>query len=179
MSDISVVANFATTAADGKIYQVAYYNLDMVISVGYRVKSNKGIQFRQWANKVLKNYIVKGYVINQQVKLEQLEDLKNTVKLLSNVISTQSLTAGEATGLLQVITNYTYALDTLDRYDYQSLNIDNTTREETFRATYENAVQAIETLREKFGNGGLFANEKDGSFKSSINTIYQTFDGND
>jgi prophage maintenance system killer protein len=80
---------------------------------------------------------------------------------------------------LQVITDYTYALDTLDRYDYQSLNIDNITREGPFRATYENAMQAIETLREKFGSGGLFANEKDESFKSSINTIYQTFDGND
>jgi prophage maintenance system killer protein len=179
LSDISVVANFATTAADGKIYQVAYYNLDMVISVGYRVKSNRGIQFRQWANRVLKDYLIKGYAVNQQAKAEQLEDLKNTVKLLSNVISAQSLTVGEATGLLQVITDYTYALDTLDRYDYQSLNIDNTTREEPFRATYENAMQAIETLREKFGSGGLFANEKDESFKSSVNTIYQTFDGND
>lgn len=81
--------------------------------------------------------------------------------------------------ILQVIKDYTYALDTLDKYDYQSLEIDNTTKEETFRATYDNAMEAIETLRNKFGTKGLFANEKDQSFKSSINTIYQTFGGED
>jgi prophage maintenance system killer protein len=179
LSELPVVANFATTASDGKIYQVSYYNLDMVLSVGYRVKSNRGIQFRQWANRVLKEYLIKGYAINQRVKAAQLEDLKSTIRLLSNVINAQSLTAVEATGLLQVITDYTYALDTLDRYDYQSLGIDNTTPGACFRATYESAMEAIGTLRQKFGSGDLFANEKDESFKSSINTIYQTFDGID
>lgn len=179
LKEISVVANFATTATDGKTYKVDHYNLDMIISIGYRVKSNRGIQFRIWANKILKEYIIKGYSINQQAKTEQLEDLKNTVKLLSNVINTQSLTADEATGLLKVITDYTYALDTLDRYDYQSLEIDYTTQEDTFIATYDSAMEAIKILRDKFGSGGLFANEKDRSFKSSINTIYQTFEGND
>jgi prophage maintenance system killer protein len=162
-----------------QIYQTKYYNLDAVLSVGYRVNSKNATQFRIWANKVLKEYIVKGYVINHNAKVEQLEDLKQTVKLLSNVISNQSLTAGEATGLLKVITDYTYALDTLDKYDYQSLEINNTTKEISFHATYENAMEAIGTLRRKFGSGGLFGNEKDQSFQSSINTIYQTFDSKD
>jgi len=105
--------------------------------------------------------------------------LKQTVKLLSNVLNSQSLTADEATGLLKVITDYTYALDTLDRYDYQSLEINETTKKISFQATYDNAMEAIDTLRRKFGSGGLFGNEKDSSFQSSINTIYQTFDGKD
>ena len=105
--ELPVVAKFATTATDGKIYQMEYYNLDMIISVGYRVKSIRGVQFRMWANTVLKEYIIKGYAINQQAKAEQFEDLKNTVKLLSNVIHTQDLTADEAKGLLKVITDYT------------------------------------------------------------------------
>ncbi|MDR3286748.1 MAG: virulence protein RhuM/Fic/DOC family protein [Prevotellaceae bacterium] len=175
----SVYANFAYTATDGKTYKVEYFNLDVVISVGYRVKSQRGVQFRIWANKILKEYITKGYAVNQQVKLEQLESLKQTVKLLSNVVNAQNLTADEATGLLKVITDYTYALDTLDKYDYQSLQIDSTTKEIPFRATYDSAMQAIETLRNKFSSGGLFGNEKDQSFRSSINTIYQTFDGVD
>jgi prophage maintenance system killer protein len=162
-----------------QVYQTKFYNLDAILSVGYRVNSKNATQFRIWANKVLKEYIVKGYAINQRAQVEQLEDLKQTVKLLSNVLNAQSLTADEATGLLKVITEYTYALDTLDRYDYQSLEINETTKKSSFRATYEDAKGAIDTLRQKFGSGGLFGNEKDQSFQSSINTIYQTFDGND
>lgn len=177
LNDISVVAKFATTATDGKTYQMEYYNLDMVISVGYRVKSNRGIQFRIWANSVLKEYLIKGYAINQNAKTEQLEDLKKTVKLLSNVIDAKTLSADEATGLLRVITDYTYALDTLDRYDFQKLEIEKTTTEEPFKANYDNAMEAIHVLRDKFRSGGLFGNEKDQSFKSSISTIYQTFGG--
>lgn len=177
LNNISVVAKFATTATDGKTYQMEYYNLDMVISIGYRVKSNRGVQFRIWANSVLKEYLIKGYAINQNAKAEQLEDLKRTVKLLSNVIDSKALSADEATGLLRVITDYTYALDTLDRYDYQKLEIERTTTEEPFKANYDNAMEAIFVLRDKFGSGGLFGNEKDQSFKSSISTIYQTFGG--
>ena len=177
LQDIPVVANFATTAADGKKYNVDHYNLDVVISVGYRVKSNRGIQFRIWANRVLKEYLVKGYAINSKLQAEQLENMKDAVRLMSNVLDKQSLSGDEATGLLKVIRDYTYALDTLDRYDYQQLTIDNTTANEPFRATYESAMLAITELRDKFGSGKLFGNEKDDSFKSSINTIYQTFDG--
>lgn len=176
LRDIPVVANFATTAADGKVYQVEHYNLEMIISVGYRVKSSRGVQFRLWANGVLKAYLVKGYAIDERIKLRQYNDLKQTVKLLSNVLQSKELTAGEATGLLQVIRDYTYALDTLDRYDHQQLVIEETTHKETFRATYEYAKEAIAVLKDKFGGSALFGNEKDPSFHSSINTIYQTFD---
>ena len=179
LEEYSVCSILEHTAKDGKMYQTKFYSLDAILSVGYRVNSKNATQFRIWANKVLKEYIVKGYAINQRAKVEQLDDLKQTVKLLSNVLDTQSLTADEATGLLKVITDYTYALDTLDRYDFQSLEISETTKEPSFRATYDNAMEAIETLRLKFGSGGLFGNEKDESFKSSVNTIYQTFDGKD
>lgn len=156
---------------------IIYYNLDMIISVGYRVNSMRGTQFRIWANKILKDYLIKGYAINQQVKAAQLEDLKSTVRLLSNVIEHRQLTMDEANGLLRVITDYTYGLDTLDKYDYQQLEVDSTTPTEEFRATYEEAMEAIHLLQEKFGSSDLFGNEKDQSFKSSINTIYQTFGG--
>lgn len=125
----------------------------------------------------MKDYLIKGYAINQQAKSEQLEDLKNTLRLLSNVIEHKQLTLDEANGLLHIITDYTYGLDTLDRYDYQQLEVNSTTPTEKFRATYEEAMEAIHLLQEKFGSGDLFGNEKDQSFKSSINTIYQTFGG--
>ena len=177
LEGIPVVAKFATTALDGKSYQVEYYNIEMITSVGYRVKSQRGTQFRIWANKVLKDYLIKGYAINQQVKIEQLEDLKSTVRLLSNVIEHKQLTLDEANGLLRVITDYTYGLDTLDKYDYQQLEVNSTTLARKFHATYEEAMEAIHLLQEKFGSSDLFGNEKDQSFKSSINTIYQTFGG--
>jgi hypothetical protein len=122
-------------------YQTQYYSLDAVLSVGYRVNSKNATAFRIWANRVLKEYLVKGYAINQRAKAEQLDDLKQTIKLLSNVIQNKELTADESQGLLQVITDYTYALDTLDRYDYQSLEIDETTNETSFRATYESRTE--------------------------------------
>ncbi|MDH6343763.1 prophage maintenance system killer protein [Parabacteroides sp. PFB2-12] len=156
---------------------ITYYNLDLIISVGYRVNSKRGTQFRIWANNILKEYLVKGYIVNEKIKSQQYNDLKQTVKLLSNVIQNKELSADEAIGLLQVITDYTYALDTLDRYDYQELAVEQTTQQESFRATYDNAKDAIQILYNKFGGSPLFGNEKDESFKSSINTIYQTFDG--
>lgn len=171
-------AKFAHMGSDNdQQYETAVYNLDVIISVGYRVKSQRGTQFRVWANKILKDYLIKGYAINQQVKAAQLADLKSTVRLLSNVIEHKQLTLDEANGLLRVITDYTYGLDTLDKYDYQQLEVDSTTPTEEFRATYEEAMEAIHLLQEKFGSSDLFGNEKDQSFKSSINTIYQTFGG--
>lgn len=182
LRDYSTVAKFATVQQEGDrkvTRQVEYYNIEMITSVGYRVKSLRGTQFRIWANQVLKEYLIKGYAINHQVKAEQLTDLKNAVKLLSNVLERKELTLNEANGLLRVITDYTYALDTLDKYDYQELKIEQTTSLVPFRATYENAMEAIFLLRDKFGSGGLFGNEKDESFKSSIGQIYQTFGGVD
>ena len=160
-------------------YKTKYYNLDAILSVGYRVNSKNATQFRIWANRVLKDYLIKGYAVNQRVKMEQLDDLKKTVKLLSDVIEHQELTADEATGLLNVITDYTYALDTLDRYDYQQLSVEQTTETDRFQATYDNAIEAVRQLKQRFNGSDLFANEKDRSFRSSIATIYQTFDGKD
>ena len=155
------------------------YSLDVIISVGYRVKSKQGVAFRRWANNVLKQYLIKGYVINQK-RLDHYNDLKSMVNLMSRAITLQQkVTTGEYEGLFSVISDYVYALDTLDRYDYQSLGISQTTHEEPFRATYENAMEAINALKEKFGGSQWFANEKDDSFKSSIGQIYQTFGGED
>jgi len=160
-------------------YQTKLYNLDAILSVGYRVNSKNATQFRIWANRILKEYLIKGYVVNEKIKSQQYKELKQTVKLLSNVIQNKELSADEANGLLQVITDYTYALDTLDRYDYQQLTVDQTTEEGKFHATYNNAMEAITELKTKFGGSDLFGNEKDQSFKSSISTIYQTFGGDE
>lgn len=160
--------------------EIPYYNLDMIISVGYRVNSKNATSFRRWATSVLKQYIIKGYVINQQIKLDRYNELKDVVRLMSRTVGLQEkVTSEEYGGLFNVISDYVYALDTLDHYDYQSLSIQKTTKEEPFHATYENAMEAINALKEKFGGSQWFANEKDDSFKSSIGQIYQTFGGED
>lgn len=159
---------------------VTAYSLDVIISVGYRVKSPRGTQFRIWANKILKSYLVNGYAVNEkrlQEQSRQLEELKQTVKLLGNVIGNHELSSDEATGLLKVVTDYTYALDVLDQYDHQVLEIHDTTLKELFQITYEEAMKAIKGLRDKFGGSSLFGNEKDDSFQGSLAAIYQTFDG--
>lgn len=154
------------------------YSLDVIISVGYRVKSKRGTQFRIWANKILKSYIIKGYAINDKIKIEHYNELKDVVRLLAHTVHSQErLTDEQSKGLFSVVSDYVYALDTLDRYDYQQLVIENTTKNEQFRATYDNAMAVIRSLESKFGESALFANEKDDSFKSSIGQIYQTFDG--
>lgn len=160
--------------------EIPYYNLDMIISVGYRVNSKNATSFRRWATSVLKQYIIKGYAINQQIKLDRYNELKDVVRLMSRTVGLQEkVTSEEYGGLFNVISDYVYALDTLDHYDYQSLSIQKTTKEESFRATYDNAMEAISALKEKFGGSQWFANEKDESFKSSIGQIYQTFGGED
>lgn len=160
--------------------EIPYYNLDMIISVGYRVNSKNATSFRRWATSVLKQYLIKGYAINQQIKLDRYNELKDVVRLMSRTVGLQEkVTSEEYGGLFNVISDYVYALDTLDHYDYQSLSIQKTTKEESFRATYDNAMEAINALKEKFGGSQWFANEKDDSFKSSIGQIYQTFGGED
>jgi hypothetical protein len=174
----AVVKESLTTAKDGKKYKVRYYSLDVIISIGYRVKSKKGTQFRIWANNVLKEYLIKGYAINQKRINEQeqhLKELKSTVSLLSNVLTAKELNSDEATGLLKVVTDYAYALDILDKYDHQELRIEGTTSSELFIIDYNEAKQAISDLKDKFGGSSLFGNEKDQSFKGSIAAIYQTF----
>ncbi len=158
--------------------EIPLYNLDVIISVGYRVNSIRGTQFRIWANRVLKEYIIKGYAVNEKLKLEHYNELKNVVRLLASTVNAQEkLTSDESDGLFAVISDYVYALDTLDKYDFQQLTINNTIKKENFHATYENAMEAINRLKPKFGGSALFANEKDDSFKSSIGQIYQTWDG--
>ncbi len=157
---------------------VPYYTLDVIISVGYRVHSQRGVRFRQWANSILKQYLVKGYTINENIRKHQIAELRQLIQVLGRAIQQQpAKTTDESNALFDVVVDYTYALDTLDNYDYQRLHIAKTTKEEPFHATYENAMHEIDMLRQKFGGSVLFGNEKDESFKSSIGQIYQTFDG--
>ena len=157
---------------------VPYYTLDVIISVGYRVHSQRGVRFRQWANSILKQYLVKGYAINENIRKHQIAELRQLIQVLGRAIQQHpAKTTDESNALFDVVVDYTYALDTLDNYDYQRLHIAKTTKEEPFHATYENAMHEIDMLRQKFGGSVLFGNEKDESFKSSIGQIYQTFDG--
>ena len=159
---------------------VPFYNLDVIISVGYRVKSQRGVQFRQWANRVLKQYLIKGYAINERLRHEQISELRQLVQVVSRTLQhREQENTIETQDLLDVVVDYTYALDTLDNYDYERLTIDQTTKVAAFHATYENAMEQIQRLRDKFGASVLFGNEKDDSFKSSIGQIYQTFDGDE
>ncbi len=178
---ISTVAKFATVQKEGSRLvnrEVEYYNLDMIISVGYRVKSRRGVEFRRWANGILKQFLINGYAVNERIRQRQIAELRQLVLVVGRTIEQQPVaTADESRALFDVVVDYTYALDTLDNYDYQRLYISKTTREELFHATYDNAMQEIEMLRDKFGASTLFGNEKDESFKSSIGQIYQTFDG--
>ena len=179
-----VCANFAHTTRHGAVEgkqqtkEIVLYNLDVIISVGYRVRSKRGTAFRIWARKIIKEYLVKGYAVNELIRREQIGELRQLIGMLGRTIQSQSLLSNDETSaLFEVVADYTYALDTLDNYDYERLTIDKTTKEEPFHATYENAMEAINGLREKFGGSALFGNEKDDSFKSSIGQIYQTFGG--
>lgn len=159
--------------------EIVFYNLDVIISVGYRVKSVKGTKFRIWANNIIKQFLIKGYAIDKR-RLDHYDELKEVVHLMSRAITIQDkVSDGEYSGLFNVITDYVYAMETLDRYDYQSLQIEKTTSEEPFHATYENAMEAISALKLKFGASQWFANEKDDSFKSNVGQIYQSFGGED
>lgn len=167
--DNSVVAKFATTASDGKTYQVEHYNLDIIISVGYRVKSKQGIKFRRWANNVLKDYMLKGYAINKQ----RLEYLEKTVKL----IDIASRIEEESKGIIKVINEYSKALSLLDDYDHENITKPKGNISEN-KITYEDSISIINKLKE--GNeSDVFALERDRGLDSIINTIYQTYDEND
>ena len=177
----ATVKDYLTVQSEGArtIHRrVNYYNLDMIISVGYRVNTKRGIRFRQWANSVLKQYLVKGYAINENIRKQQIAELRQLVQVVGRTIQQQpAKSTDESNALFDVVVDYTYALDTLDDYDYQRLHIARITKEEPFHATYENAMHEIDLLRQKFDGSVLFGNEKDESFKSSIGQIYQTFGG--
>ena len=155
-----------------------FYDLDVIISVGYRVKSQRGTEFRIWARKILKDYLVHGFAVNERIRHDQIGELRQLIQMVGRTLQHQPvLTNDENQALFDIVVDYTYALDTLDDYDYQRLVVTGTTQEDKFRATYDNAMCAIESLRKKFGGSTLFGNEKDDSFKSSIGQIYQTFGG--
>ena len=162
-----------------KYKPTAIYNLDVIISVGYRVHSQRGVQFRRWANSVLKEYLIKGYAVKQNLEQQKYEELKSLVDLMGRTIHYLDAPVDtQIRSIFEVVKDYTYALDTLDHYDYQRLGI-KSTREEHFRATYEDAMAVVHSLKEKFGGSELFGLEKDQSFHSSIGQIYQTWDGVD
>lgn len=160
-----------------------FYNLDMIISIGYRVNSNKATQFRIWATQRLKDYLVKGYTLNEK-RLNELNykysELQNAIKLAANAGNIETLTSSEAKGILSVIEQYAYALETLDKYDHQNLTIETLSAEEKInKLSYDDAIKQVLIWRDFQKAGNLFGNEKDKSFKSSLETIYQTFDGID
>lgn len=178
------VAFFATVVNRGYRGKVEdtleHYNLDVIISVGYRVKSQRGTQFRIWANTVLKDYLIKGYAVKNELTQQKYEELKQLISVIGrtmNYVELKESDAAQIKSIFDVVQDYTYALDTLDSYDYQTLKIENTTGPERFHATYENAMAVIQELKTKFGESSLFGNEKDQSFHSSIGQIYQTWDG--
>lgn len=181
LEEISTCAKNAQVRMEGNrmvTRSIPYYNLDMIISVGYRVNSIRGVKFRQWASSVLKQYLIKGYAVNESMRKKQVAELRQLVQMLGRTLRhSPDPLKEEQSALVDVVVDYTYALDTLDDYDYQRLGIRNTTAHGAFRATYEGAMQEIRQLREKFGGYALFGNEKDDSFRSSIGQIYQTFDG--
>ncbi len=180
-----VISKMETTTHHGAIIgktqtsETRFYNLDAILSVGYRVNSKNATAFRIWANNVLKQYLLQGYAINERVAAQKFDELSQLVKVLGRTIRNQEKLSEDSRPLLEVVVDYAYALDTLDRYDYQKLKIEETTESEAFHATYENAMAVIRELHEKFGGSTLFGNEKDDSFKSSIGQIYQTFGGVD
>ena len=159
------VAKFATVQKEGEREverQIEYYNLDVIISVGYRVKSKRGVEFRRWANSVLKQYILKGYAVNDN-RIRQLGEVIRIMKRTENELDSRQV--------LSVIEKYSSALDLLDSYDHQNM-----TRPEGNRATY---VLTYEECMEFGDESDLFGKEKDDSFKGSIGNIYQSFGGTD
>lgn len=176
LSKDSVVAKFATTASDGKVYQVEHYNLDVIISVGYRVKSRQGTHFRIWATQRLKDYLVKGYAVNRK----RLDELRQTVQLIQKSVS-EGTNLTEARGLLDIIGHYTQSFVLLNQYDSNTIETSKLSEEITYEIQYAEAKTAITELKkqllQKKEATGLFGNEKDKSFKGTLQSVIQTFGG--
>lgn len=157
--------------------RIKVYNLDVIISTGYRVKSKRGITFRKWANQILKEYIYKGYAIDQERLTKNQEYYKtfaNSVKLIADLIERKELESEESKSLLYIISKYAYALETLDKYDHQSLTITNITKDDKkIKLEYEDAIKEIKGLPD-YGKTQWFGKEKDNSFHGALNAIYQT-----
>ena len=170
-ADSSTVAKFATVQMEGKrdvARNIEYYSLDVIISVGYRVKSKRGVEFRRWANTVLKQYILKGYAVNDN-RIKQLGEVIRIMKRTQNDLDSKQV--------LSVIEKYSSALDLLDSYDHQNMTRPKGNKA-TYVLTYEECMEVIQSMR--FGDeSDLFGREKDDSFKGSIGNIYQSFNGVD
>ncbi len=181
----SVIRKFLITASDGKTYETMFYNLDVIISVGYRVKSKRGTLFRQWALKVLRDHIVKGFTINEKRLKEQkevrLKELEKAISLLQNTMYRQELTRGEAVGLLHVITDYARSWVLLEQYDQKALTLPERGTRVAHPISYEEATRAIEKLREELRKkkeaGDVFGVERDKGLQSILGNLEQTFDG--
>lgn len=177
----SVVSILETTANDGKTYNVAYYNLDMIIAVGYRVNSKKATQFRIWATNILRDYLTKGYVVNEkqlQSQKEKIEALKTTVSLLSRSLTNQIETIDEAQNVARLLENFAQGLDLLDDFDHKTLDNQGHTQKEVVRISTDEFLKVVNEMKSEFASD-VFANPKDDSFESSVNQIYQTFGGQD
>lgn len=154
---------------------VRLYNLDVVISVGYRVKSKRGTQFRIWATKVLRDHILKGYSVNER----RLKELSQAVRLVADIAERRVLSGDEAAAVLRVVSDYSYALDLLDDYDHQRVVTAEVSVGAVAAVSHEEARRIVERLRGQFGAGGLFGREKDDSLRSALANVMQTFDGKD
>jgi death-on-curing family protein len=179
LSKDSVVALFATTATDGKTYNVEYFNLDMILSIGYRVNSKRGTQFRIWANNVLKEYLLKGYALNEKRLTErekELQTLKAGIQLLERSIMKQAHQLDQAKSFVNIIADFSSGLEILDDYDHEKLDIKGLTEKESAIISYNECKGIIAQVKDEF-NSALFGQEKDGSFRSSIGQIYQSFAG--
>ena len=177
----SVVAFFATTANDGKTYNVAYYNLDMIISVGYRVNSKIATNFRKWATNVLKNYLTQGYAINEKLlsdKQEKIQTLQTTVSLLTRSLTNQIESLDDAQQVAKILDNFAKGLNLLDNFDHKTLDVKGSTQKEAVIIPVKEFLSVINKMKSEFASD-VFANPKDDSFESSVNQIYQTFGGND
>lgn len=180
----SVVKESLTTASDGKKYKNKLYNLDVIISVGYRVKSKRGTQFRIWATQTLKGHLVKGYTINEkrlQEQQEKFKELYQTVEFLKTTLGTKNLTGNEAQGLLEIISTYTRSFVLLNQFDSNSLETAPSGKALTHEIKYEEALAAISQLKKKLIAEGeasdLFGKQRENAFSGILNTVVQTFDG--
>ena len=161
--------------------KIRFYNLDMIISVGYRVNSKRGTQFRIWATNVLRKHLVEGYTLNQKrlkTQTGKIKELQDAVSLLTNVVALENI-SDETKGIIQIISDYSRGLGILDDYDHERLSTPGGTRRKAAILTYEDAQNIINAMKKKFHDSALVGREKDNSFKSSIGAIYQTFDGKD
>ncbi|RJQ14381.1 MAG: type II toxin-antitoxin system death-on-curing family toxin [Nitrospiraceae bacterium] len=177
LDDNSVTEEFSVTASDGKKYKTKHYNLDAIISIGYRINSQRATQFRQWATQRLKDYLVKGYAVNQK----RLEQLQQTIQLITKGGGVENLQLQEAKGLLDIITNYTQSFVLLNRFDSNSLPLEHLNTHITYEIRHDEAVSAIIELKrqliKKKEASSLFGNQKDQSLEGILKSVIQTFDG--